>query len=545
MAKLQYNDLAQKMINGKSSTTQHWDVLCSYDISKVNEIFIVEHAKNPIFGNTKFTYTRNVPGIVSYTRHYDIKLGDPIIEFIDGQNGQCEVRLPIASGSSVETTIDGKSPSTSSFPKGYNIKMVVPLANITGNTTNMSGDVIVFSKKDESVVLHFSAVGANSTVQYEPLLNNGSSLQAELEDLISGFKGNIKDVDYDITTIKQDAAVSGHPIMLTPKSFVFTSSGQGGAGVLNIWIQTNESGQPEGIAPNPVFQINDNRYSPIPQNCTASVIFAKELIKHIYLTPALQKVSSSVTYTDTSHYGDVGIGIEISLPKYTKSYSKANRGLDYADIFTCDDLVVDFNSSPIFINLIKDTAQITWHWTQTLSYSRSQSYYFSGGPPISTEGKNQVTASINKTTPITSNNSEFEVNVSVDSTDIVVETKYIDTSSWLDYLVGVFGEDNVTLKNDVKSTIQNLAKMTIGFGGLNFFAEANIIFNGPVFHTKDVGFAGDILLIGDIDFSEHEHALFTNRAHSLEHENVSLAGDTNHSIQPHAHPDHTSCCHIL
>ena len=254
-------DMDDKMIGKHAETTQGWDVMCSYDISAVNKVIAKEHIKNPVLANTSFSVNKVFP--VKYTESFNVKLGNPTITFLAGQSGSCEFSIPVIAGSKVRTTDDSGNTNSIDFPLGYSVAMTVPLANVSGDTVNESGTVITFGdKQDQSVVLHFDTKsGIGDTIAYNPPAATDMDKNI-LDDFITGFKDNIQDVDYCITTVKSQVGDSASGLTLTPKSFIFTSQVQDSdnpdqGGALNVWIQTNQSGNDVGIHPNPVFLPDD------------------------------------------------------------------------------------------------------------------------------------------------------------------------------------------------------------------------------------------------------------------------------------------------
>lgn len=497
-----YKDLTEKMLNAPLSITQNWDILCSYGINKVNEIFVREHTKNPLLADAKFAVKHEVAGTsIVYTRIFYVELGNPVIAFLDGLKGQCKVELPINDRSTMTTVVEGQEkPTEMKIPAGHKISMIVPLVNIRDNEKIEGSQIIEFGQHTEaSIALHFGIGLAGSTIKCEPEPPPTDDMFA---DLITGFSRNTKEVNYNIVKMKANSEFQAPGIKLTPKSFIFTSSGSGDDGVLSIWVQTNESGFDKGNA-NPVFQLSAKEILPVPQGHNSSVIFAKKLIQEKYIQPAFDNAGLPVELTDQDAAGSRvnGISIKVHPPEYRKVLRHHEKTTFSEHTFEADDLLLNYQQNPIYIRFHTDMVNITWSWEQIILYEDSSYSMFGRGPVL--KGKAKITAKIDKNSKIDSklDDENFAINIDYASSDVIASTESVGGDEVWEGILGVFHRDNEKLRNDLRDSVKNISNLKVPLGSLNYFTEANIIFEEKVFRADTnigISICGDLIIVGDI-----------------------------------------------
>ncbi|WKK83716.2 hypothetical protein QYS48_15675 [Marivirga arenosa] len=340
------------------NTTNGWDVVCSYDLTKLNELLSEKYKQGKLVAD--------IPGVVIWDwvldfgglnmTTYDFKLSEPVLNF--NLDGRATLNMPISKISStnqgvvvskvgaVDTPAKYKSETWYSVSNGeyteltdqskiaigdcamyendwYKITSIkspepgpsvtgthslvgsIPISAILGdNQIYNKGTIVVFKESAPTsqahIVLHFSNKASNpATFAISPKLDSNFNKEAQLLNSITNFFSNsVNDIDYALNSIAPTPSPTGET-MITPKSFVFNTVTTGNnTGVLSTYIATTQN---KGVGQtNPSFTVAGKRSSPIPKGNTASMIFSQSFIQNIFLTSQLQKslTDCSVTFTN-------------------------------------------------------------------------------------------------------------------------------------------------------------------------------------------------------------------------------------------------------
>ena len=498
-----------------NTVTNKWDVLCSYDIKSLNKVLQEEHKKYST--NAHIVFNELVDADAKLSCQYDIKFGNPTVSFDANVDGIYNIKMPIETGSSFDKVLDGKLISSCKISQGWYLVASGPVQCIKGegNTSKHdAGSIIEFGKNDDkaSIVLHFG----EKLRQIEPFIDSAvpsqDNVKSALEKIsLASFIKNITEINYNITQVKVNSDKQDG-IVLTPKSFIFTTMGSEDNeenGALNVWIQTNESKNEPGN-PKPSFYTGQNLL-PIPEGHNASIIFSKQLIQDLYLKPQLEKLYK-VTNLDLNNKPLSG-GISFKLiPQNNKAYTKDYSYDGTSRSFKCTPLEINYKKSPLYLSTDKNLLNLKWQWSQDFKfkYSENNSFMSSVGMIIKWAdytGKINLTASINKSLKIDKDSSKFSMSVSINENDVTITQKKLEDThefTFLDIMTIVKKDQNFpTIEEKLKANIkESVSAINIDLQSLNYFSEANILFNEKRFSidnsTSGINVPGDVVLVGDI-----------------------------------------------
>ena len=342
--------------------TNGWDIVCSYDLSKLNKMLQDQYSK----ANTKIVTT--IPGVTDWTwatpfkglmiDTYDFSLDAPDLSFeSDGtatlnmaisKVEKAEIDYTIAdegavsgttyeaetwyskSGDTYTPIADQSSPAVGDYAmhnsKWYSITAVtskkpksalsgsyslignVPISAVSGSEASgyhvhTSGSIVVFkaSKPDDQghIALNFKNTASLPTnFSISPSISNNQTKEGNLLRKIRTYFTNVSEIDYLLNSVTPKAP-TGDETSITPKSFVFSTINTGsGTGVLSTYIATTQNNG-QGSA-NPSFDVSNQKYSPIPTGNTASMVFSKDFIQNVLIQGGLQSSLENCSVTFTS-----------------------------------------------------------------------------------------------------------------------------------------------------------------------------------------------------------------------------------------------------
>lgn len=297
-------DLVETM-NGNDSTNG-WDAVCSYTVKQLNAFLKKSYEEKKLVTNLSFEVEK-VDELfdIKYSVKYEIKLASPTLRFIAGESGKAILTMPMESGTSQVVSEQTGPKDPVEIPQNkYSIECVIPLASITGrNETDATlvphGEAVEFIEGDSEqahIILNFS--NSNSaTYKIMPKPDpEDSTFDANFRNAVADyFIYNVSEIDYALAAVNNDLPPDSENITLTPKSFVFDSSGKEESGVLSLYIQILE-GKSEPGKLNPSFQPGDTSILPIPQGFTASLILSYGLMTKVYIRKQLEKEGFAVTF---------------------------------------------------------------------------------------------------------------------------------------------------------------------------------------------------------------------------------------------------------
>lgn len=494
---LSYGDLLSAL-EGVVGATNEWDIVCSYSIDALNAVLSSAHQSNKIVTSIQLSVTHKdiAPPHSLYVTNYNLNIGAPSLEFAPGSGGSAILTMPILSSSNLQITdSQGALLETDNIPAGYSLVANVPLASITGNNTVTSGSgvIVLDPSNTTNIVLHFSSALTNFSISPTPDQSTSVGNALCNSDLFAGiteyFRTKVNDIDY---CLAQLSASANNPsgITIRPSSFVFATQ----QNILSLFVQTTNSGNGPGN-PNPAFQPNGREVLPVPQGMTASLLFSRQFIEKVYLEPLLQQGQS---YSITSRTNGIGISYNCKAPNVSYDMSTGNQ---VSGDFNIDTLSMDFSSPPLAYQIWLDgqAGNISWNFNQNLNWNGDESMPDGSGgwSKYHKQGSCDVSISLNKNISLSNIDSNtFTIDCSMQASDYNVN---FSTNGDTDFWGPVNGNTN-----DIKAAaVAALPSINLNFGGLNFFAAANLLFPDSQKFTINtilgIAIPGDLLLVGNIN----------------------------------------------
>lgn len=457
-------------------TTNQWDIVCSYQVKQLNSFLLNQYNAGKLAKEVQLSTDIVDPfSGTEYSIRYTIQFASPKLSFVSGRSGYASLLMPIIEGSSftvIPPKGSDKPSSTVEIPAGkYSIAAIVPLAAICGDTGKVveQGSIIEFNdgkEHDTHVIIHFKTEkGTAYTIQPKPDPKDKDPLVTYfLPALSEYFQTNIKEVDYALTTLNNKVPSSGQTI-LTPLSFAFASMGEQEDGVLSLYIQTKESGNPPGNL-SPTFQPLDISMFPIAKDYTASLILSNSLISKVFLLPQLTQLGYSVSFNSAAE----GIALTLTIP--LSIIANGQSGYFYTSNWKYEGLNINFVDFPLHLELAKGQLKLTWEGDTTSSWEETV-----GNPP-GVRGMPQIYRGQVK---ITINLEKEEIPLTLDEYDVISSDLSVSPS---DYHVITEGVGNGGVPRFyTKEMSLRAPSIHFAFQGLNFsiqqtyLRQVNISFN--------------------------------------------------------------------
>jgi len=177
----------------------------------------------------------------------------------------------------------------------YSLEITTPIKAIKGSDCKTSG-LISFDKKVEEshIVLDFDTSGGSGSsidIRGDSDQRLLKTYPEVLNELRNYFIDSVDSVDYKLTSISNIKADGG--VDLTPKSFIFNTQVVDSVGLLSIFIEIDESGNPQGDQSNLDFLYKSEPFSPLIHGHNTSLLFSREFMSNYYLPSSLDKESSN------------------------------------------------------------------------------------------------------------------------------------------------------------------------------------------------------------------------------------------------------------
>lgn len=482
----------------KGDSTNGWDIVTFYSVDALNQVLANSHADGRLVTELKFQEDIEDPFEGDKrTIAYDLWLGVPQLAFLGGQSGTCTLSMPITSGPEGQpptytVSKPGGTPRNVQIKSGYTIVATVPVAAISGDLdAATSGTVVNFDNGDDNgdkvhICLHFkSGVGTGTIYQLLPIPGPDDK---EAMDIIfmplvkKHFEEQVSEIDYMLTGMTNTPSQPARGIIATPKSFVFATD----TSVLGIYVQTKQSGSPQGDR-HPSFQPGGHKVLPIPQGSTASVVFARQFVWEKYVKPGLTDLTNPKVDDSAPN------GIRVTFTTNTPTF-RHNAGHGGRSELKIDTLTVPFAEIPYAIWLNNNQINVTWNFSQNLSWRLIRTTR--DNETIKTDGQTQVYIRIDKSMALSNLDSDqFDLSFQIQPSDYSGGSD--DRSDWLHDPGGVM--------DGLAGAVQqaDLPAFKVTLGGLNYFAEANILFPGTHTFRVDsragINIPHDLLLVGNID----------------------------------------------
>jgi len=483
-------------------STNLWDVVCSYSVDQLNEFLKAKYDAGTLAKDVTLSTDRLDPLTnEDFTITYDIKFASPVLTFISGRSGVATLTMEILEGSSYSVgpkvpDQNTPKPTPVAIPGGtYSVKAVIPLAAISGDTGEVieQGDVLTFSDNKEhenNVILHFkNEKGASYQITPEPDASAKDVLTTYfLPVLEQYFQNDVKETDYALSTVNNSQPSSGLTLF-TPKSFVFASMGDDDTGVLSLYIQTKQSGNPAGNL-SPSFQPGDQSVFPIPAGYTASIILSYSLITQAFLAPQLASSGFSVSF-DT-----VADGISAQLTEDASVVADGKDGNYTFEEYSYDGLHISLKTNPLHFVIRDGQLSLQWKGESTSTW---QQVVTGGNTAVAQYGKVDITIDLNKgPIPLALSDDNVTIaDVAISRSDFSVHIKGKKCKKG-EFILGC-SDHAPDYYSKMKLTIPSI---TISLRGFDFFRTTNLLAPGnhviTIAQSEGLQTPHDFLIVGEV-----------------------------------------------
>lgn len=311
MKKLAFEKLVERMT--AHDTTHGWDVLVSFDEDKVNQL-LKANPISPLESFPKFNGTARVDGNDDQPedRTYEFKLSlmNPVLQF---QSAYGKAKLS-ANITGTFQQISPRNMHPKDFPDGYQLQFDVDLKNVKGTYSETDNHTIFYPDKSDD---QFKSVTTNYVVKLSPEKSSARGICLTFEDAKGTLIGNppkdkeltagVKMALHDglspaIKALPQEHFITGvtqymadqKMIVLQPTWFCFTVQPADVPnklpGALLMWIAVqggHDHGKQQGGATELHFEPDSDSASPIPDQCSASIIFSHNIMANAFFVVSI------------------------------------------------------------------------------------------------------------------------------------------------------------------------------------------------------------------------------------------------------------------
>ncbi|HVT61965.1 MAG TPA: hypothetical protein VHD33_00550 [Legionellaceae bacterium] len=459
----------------KGPSTNGWDVVCSYGLIQLNKILLDAYtADTGIAKDIQFsvTHTAIMTG-EKFDINYDITLGAPTIQFIAGNESSCTLTMALEKGT-FSNSIDGVVKTSGTFPAGYSIVVEVPLYAVYGdNNTATANQSIAFTGTGQAshITLHFPT--DHGLWKFDPPATGNDQLNYLLTDLVGYFQTNITDIDYQLTSLTNQTDGASGDIIIEPISFVFniTSLENSNDGALSLYIQTKNTGNPQGNL-KPSFQPGDTAAFPIPQGYDASLIFSRNFMQKVYLTPELTKDNFVEVKSIIDPISTDCVGCEVD-GNYNKSVNLSFSTIGYpCDLsFTCAQDPFNFANMSYHFKFETDKLSISFDQSVTGKWHSADK---AGGVVNTAGGDVNGSISLNKDYKLSDISSVTNTDISLNFS-LVINDYVIDLGSSDSHFLNYKKEVTDKVEAEIKTALPSIS---FKFSNINFFKTTNLLFPG-------------------------------------------------------------------
>ncbi len=488
---------------GGSPCTQKWDIVCSYSVEKLNDFLKAQYDAGKLAKIVEINFDTELPFLGKTNIAMHLEFDSPRLLFLQNSPGFGKLIMPINNGTYLITPDDKQFPPKkgSITPEKYRLMATIPIKGLKGDTLIPQGQVIVFEEKGETghIVLHFTnEEGTEYKFDPEPEGESDIYLKTALVELVLFFQSKINEFAYALASVNNTPPSAGLSVF-TPQSFVFASVGDGDCGALSIYIQTAESGNPQGN-PCPSFVPGYQTTSPIPTGYTASIILSYDLITKSFLKPQLEKCGFNVSFKNVmdekSSVIKDGIYAGLVLISGTKDLVFQKTHKRYMDCGLWYEWSVDgctMKMEPLDFSIQDGLAKVDWtdhndrlHWDYTVDDPESPAHnYLEGKVTIKAEvHKNSILKAVGETTVL--------ADMDVSKEDITISLT--ESTEWWTTVPDLY-------LNNLKFP-SSFPTLHVDMHGFDFFRTTNLLAPGKHMIEVDPG-AGvstprDFLIVGQV-----------------------------------------------
>jgi hypothetical protein len=484
------------LMKGNASTDQ-WDVVCSYSVNQLNQFLSAQYDANLLAKDVKIsTQVQDPITDDPLDILFDLHFASPSLSFIAGRAGYATLTMTLIEGSTYTLTIQGGVTKVVPIPGNkYSIQATVPLAAMKGDTVFMTSNVITFGDENNEtahIVLHFQNE-KGTTFQLAPQATGSDNfpLNSWLTwTLQNYFQTQVSEIDYALTSVNNTKPADG-TVVLTPKSFVFTSSGDEDDGILSLYIQTDREGSLPGN-PDPSFKPGGLETLPVPSGQSASIILSYDLLTRGFLKPQLEKQGFQVAFITTTD------GINVQLKSDLSLVADASNGHVAFSAWDFEGLNISLNSFPLTMLFKDSNLQLQWQGSTTSNWSEASG---GGGRTNYNFGAVDITITLNKPAIPLGTLSDQELtlaNIQLGRADFSVTTSPHSCSFW-DRMNGCLETPPPFYTQNMQLQIPAI---NLRLPDLDFFATTNLLSPGQqviAIDTKTgVKTPCDFLIVGNI-----------------------------------------------
>lgn len=485
-------------------TTNNWDVVCCYNETKINALLSEKYQQGHLVSQVVFqcTYHDDLFDL-DVTISAELTLKEPQLQFQLGERYLCLLTMPIEAGTYTMSSSDGRFKKTDIPKEALMVTCLVPMAAISGDSAvHSGGQVVVFDDAltMAQVILHFNNT-EETVFDVKPMPNaeqQAAGLDllkpqikpAIIDQLKRFFKDNVREIDYAVGGVAKVTSPAGQ-VTLQPKSFIFSASKPDVKtdGTLNLYIQTQNSGNPQGDMV-PAFQPGGTSMLPIPDGYTASMIVSADLLLKTYVQPQFKALGWTVSSKA------VGEGVEVQLAKSdgVRIPGVHKMGVDQE---WSQDVNVSFQSNPFTVLLNKNNLNVTWNFQQDVRWT-SDFVCVQTGDVTHEDGVIQVNASCNKLFPLkVAAGSELHFDFTLAQSDFSAGTTRKSGGC----------PDFLSSAGDIGSQIQasvlpKIGTFSFNLNNIDVFSVSNLLFPGKNIFNIDAqeGFhvPRDLILFGNV-----------------------------------------------
>lgn len=272
-------DQLREIFENSSPATDGWDLVCSYSMDVLNDIFAKSVGIDKRAANFVRTMSRK-DEVTQAEYHYtlDMFLTAEQVTFQTGVVASSQVKLSILGGTYRVNDAAGAIVESGPFPSTYSILASVPISAICGNKSPANPDAIVFDSVDADFYLHFKTL-SNPQVVFEvhpPLPSSSSGSENNniyaLGVVLEYFTSTLSEIQLGWKSDNNP----GNAISVVPSSCVLTACSD----VVSFFISAQDSNAGPGD-PAPVFEFEGKSFLPVPQGMNASIVVGSQYVSQL------------------------------------------------------------------------------------------------------------------------------------------------------------------------------------------------------------------------------------------------------------------------
>jgi hypothetical protein len=283
-------DQLHEIFENSPPATDGWDLVCSYSMDVLNEIF----AKSLGIDRRAVNFIRKMirkDEVTQVEYHYtlDMFLSAEQVTFQAGVVASCLIKLSILGGTYRVNDAAGAIVESGPFPSTYSIQVSVPISAICGNKIPADQDAIVFDSVDADFYLHFKTL-SNPQVVFEihpplpsPSAGSENNNVYALGVVLEYFTSTLSEIQLGWKSDNSPTVA----ISVVPSSCVVTACSD----VVSFFVSAQDSNAGPGD-PAPAFEFEGKSFLPVAQGMNASIVVGSQ-----YVSQLTTKASNSQVFS--------------------------------------------------------------------------------------------------------------------------------------------------------------------------------------------------------------------------------------------------------